>query len=642
MATRSTLALIRFREPDTSVLPSDDVGALADLNVDTGLSLPPVVSSFTGFGRQFSAGFAVDGLDVVPGATLATRDVTVRAIVSWDFSGQNGYGSPGAIVTRGKGNAAAEYVSYGLELRVVNASLGIGELRMWWQDSAGVIQTTRGGQFVAPAAGSYMLVTAVRHWISSSQVSLRYYVGDQLVADQLVSSGDIGGGTTGTFCVGTRYTSGTPGRFFVGIIDEIQVLNYEVTGEETAATWDRMSRLQPRGYRAVRDLLPPGLPISDDPGSRIQKLLRIVGHGVGYAAAQVENARQNLLPDRAYGPALEQWEGIVGESPAPSDTPATRRKRAVAHLSQRAGSSIPGVNATLADMLALNSSQIQYLAFDNTIREDWSAGLRAERWRTDPAPIWLIVSGALQVGGTTGLDLRFDGTNRTWATCLTSVDATPAWLPGAPGCDAFLKVTPTTLSAACEVGLAFYDWTRVNAFLLGVRNNAGTVQVVSERFLRGVSQGVTVHATTSLTAHWLQLRQDTTALVQDATGESLQPHTVRWSTTSATAGFSQAAGIQFSYCVNWVGMYARSTAASAGSILATFDDIAIRSRRGARPFNWYVFRDPALPGSPDLLGARRALNRLAQAHIRANVIASKSLPCDDSASICEQGPMGGI
>jgi hypothetical protein len=80
------------------------------------------------------------------------------------------------------------------------------------------------------------------------------------------------------------------------VVDELQVLNYEVTGEETAATWDRMARLQPRGYRAIRDLLPPGAPISNDPGSRIQKLLRIAGHAIGYAAAQAENARRNLLP----------------------------------------------------------------------------------------------------------------------------------------------------------------------------------------------------------------------------------------------------------------------------------------------------------------------------------------------------------
>jgi hypothetical protein len=93
-ALPATLALLRFRESDATVLPSDDVGALHDLSVDAGLSLPPVVPAFTGFGRQFSNGFAVDGQDVVPGATLATRDVTVRALVAWDLAGQAATASP--------------------------------------------------------------------------------------------------------------------------------------------------------------------------------------------------------------------------------------------------------------------------------------------------------------------------------------------------------------------------------------------------------------------------------------------------------------------------------------------------------------------------------------------------------------------
>src|SRR5262249_38902309 len=158
-------------------------------------------------------------------------------------------------------------------------------------------------------------------------------------------------------------------------------------------------------------------------------------------------------------------------------------------------------------------------------------------------------------------------TTRNWFTCLLSVDGTPAWLPGAPSCNAILKVTPTALPAGAEIGLVFWDWARLNAFLVGVRNNAGSIQVVSERFLRGVSQGVTVQATTSLTTHWLQLRQDTTTLIADTTGESLQPHTVLWSTTGPTTGFATASGIPFCYCVNWIGHYARANVAAIGSAL---------------------------------------------------------------------------
>jgi hypothetical protein len=394
--------------------------------------------------------------------------------------------------------------------------------------------------------------------------------------------------------------------------------------------------------------LPPGAPISNDPGSRIQKLLRIAGHAVGYAAAQAENARRNLLPDRAYGPALAEWEQSVGEAPAAADSVQKRRKRLVSHLSQRAGCSIPGVNATVDDLLAIAPSQLQVLAFDNTQREDWSAGLRIERWRADPPAQWSIASGALRVQAASGADLRFGtdaagATRRTWYTCLSSVDATPGWLPGAPSCNVLLRVTPTTLPSGAEVGLVFWDWARLNAFLVGVRNTSGTIQVISERFLRGVSQGVTVHATTSLTPHWLQLTQNTSALIHDTTGESLQPHTVKWSTTSATTGFSSASGVPFSYCVNWIGMYARSTAASLATALdARFDDVAIRSNRGTRPFWWFLYRDPSLLGSPDLLGAQRAADRLKQAHTKVYVTTSRSVVCDVAGAGCDTAPMGGF
>jgi hypothetical protein len=646
MATPATLALLRFRESDATVLPSDEVGALNDLGVDTGLALPPVVPAFTGFGRQFSNGFAVDGQDVVPGATLATRDVTVRALVAWDLAGQAAYGQPGTIVARGKGGAPAEFVSYGLELRVVDAAAAIGELRMWWQDTAGNVRTQLGGQFVAPGPGAFLMLTAVRHWVSSSQVEVRYYVGDQLVADLVSADGDIGGGTTGTFCVGTRYAAGAPGRFLVGVIDELQVLNYEVTPEETAATWDRMARLQPRGYRAIRDLLPPGAPISNDPGSRIQKLLRIAGHAIGYAAAQAENARRNLLPDRAYGQALQEWEQIVGEAPAAADSVRKRRKRVVSHLSQRAGCSIPGVNATVDDLLALAPSQLQILAFDNTQREDWSAGLRAERWRADPAAQWSISGGTLRVQAPIGAQITFDGSIRNWYTCLLSVDGTPAWLPGAPSCSATLSLTPTSLPSGAEVGLVFFDFARTHAFLFGVARNFNTFSVVSERFLRGVSQGGTIHTTTSQTTHWLQIVQNTSALIHDPTGESLQPHTVSWSTTGPTTGFSSATNIPFCYCVNWVGMYARQqtgVSTTLGVALdVSFGAVAVRSGRGMRPFYWYVVRDPTLPGTPDLVGARLAINRLKQAHTKANVITSKSLLFDDPNTGFDRGPCGGI
>jgi len=644
MTVPATLVLLRFDEPSNDVAPSDQIGSLYDLQIDTGLALPPVVSAFCGFGRQFSAGSALDAVDVVPGASLTTRDVTVQVLLSWDVFNQNVAGTLGTIVARGKGNAIAEYVAYGVELRVVNAALAIGEIRFFWQDTAGTVHTEAGGQFVVPPVGQFVMLTAVRHWVSGTDVELRYYAGDLLIGEFLTIDGDIGGGTTGTFCVGTRYTAGAAGNFLVGTIDELRVLNYELTAEEISATWGRIAKLQPRGYRAIRDLLPPGSPISDDPASRIQKLFRIVGHAIGYAAAQVENVRKNQMPDRAYGPVLAQWEGIVGEAPKAPDTVVTRRRRVIGHLRQHAGTSVPGVQAATADLLQLAASQVQVIAFDNTVREDWSLGLRAERWWADPTAKWTIAAAALRVQALSTDNILFDGTTRQWSTCFTSAPATRRSFTGQvlDGLQAnlFVKVVPTSLPDKAEVGIAFYDWAAGNALLFGLRNNAGVYQLVTEGFRAWVSQGVTVQVVSALVTQWLNLAQLAPAGILPA---NMSHYQAAWSTTSELAGYTNSAAITHPTVFQYAGMYARGFSATlAGAVDVAFDDVILRTPFGPRPFRWYVYRDPTLPGTPDLVAAHAQIQRLKHAHTAATVITTKSLLADSPSSGADRGPCGAL
>jgi hypothetical protein len=617
--------------------------------------MPPVVDAFTGRGRQFSAGYALDAADVVAGASLATRDTTVRAILSWDLTTQAAYGLPGTIVARGKGGSAAEFLAYGLELRVVNATTRIGEVRFIWQDTAGNLKTQLGGQFIVPSSGFFML-TAVRRWVSATQVELRYYAGGQLIGEFLSSDGDIGGGTMGTFTLGARSDTNGLGRYLCGVIDELQVFNYEITAEETAATWDRMARLQPRGYRAIRDLMQPGAPVSNDPTSRIQKLLRIIGHGIGYAAAQVENFRQNLLPDRAYGSALARWEGIMRESPKPTDSIATRRERVVAHFRQRSGAvingvrasgvSVPAVQNALAGLLALAPSQLQVIALDQTIRDDFSAGLKTTRWMVNPSPQWTIAANALRLQAASAASLPFDGTNRSWYTCLANVggnranpnlNISTARYDGI-GVRFLAKLAPTAIPTNGEVGVVFYDLALGNALLFGIRNNGGTYQLITETFRKWVSQGVTVQATTALVAHWLQLKPSSTANALLPQGDAL--FAPAWSTTSSTAGYTNTPDIQHAREFHWMGMYARSWGGVAlgGALDVSFDDVIMRSPSSARSLRFYAYRDPTLPGAPDLVAAELALQRLKQAHTEAHVTQSLAFKATDPYSQAGRTP----
>jgi hypothetical protein len=65
-------------------------------------------------------------------------------------------GVAGTLYARGKATGTAEYLSAGVELRVANASQGVGELRWLWQTSAGTLKRQAGGYFTPPTDGSYI------------------------------------------------------------------------------------------------------------------------------------------------------------------------------------------------------------------------------------------------------------------------------------------------------------------------------------------------------------------------------------------------------------------------------------------------------------------------------------------------------
>lgn len=312
----------------------------------------------------------------------------------------------GTLYAHGKGTAAADFLSAGVELRVVNPSSGVGELRWLWQNAAGTLKRQAGGYFAAPTDGSSVLLTATRRWVSPTSAILRYFVGGQMLAEVETADGDIGGGTAGVTTIGARYDGAAWVDFFDGVIDELRVVDYELTPEEIAATWRRIAELQPDGYRTMRDLMQPGLPISDDPSSRVQSDLRTLGNALGYGSSQVENVRDNLMPDRAYGAVLNRWERITQKPAKPTDSVDKRRARVVGHLGKRDGVSPPGVQNALAELFAMRAADIPIIAFDNTIREQWAA-LEGERWLT-------AVNGTSVNTIAGALLTKSGGVNATW------------------------------------------------------------------------------------------------------------------------------------------------------------------------------------------------------------------------------------
>lgn len=632
-------ALWYFDETKSNVRPSELLANVGDLDTEAGLVMPTLVDGVTGKARLFapaaSNGFRAQ--DAILGSTLLQRDLSIQAIMSWDLAGQNAAGTVGTLYARGKGTGAAEYMCAGLELRVVNVASGIGELRWIWHDAAGVLKTQIGGQFVAQAG--FVLLTATRHWLDSTHVQLRYYIGDALMADIVTADGSIGGGTTGTTSIGARWTGAAWANFLAGSVDQMRIVDYELCAEEVAFTHRRLTFYQERGYQLVRECHPIGFPISDDPGSRVQRETRLWGHGLGFAMAQADNIRENILPDRAYGAVLARWEAMTSKPPLAADDLASRRARVVGSIKARAGVSIPGLSTAIREMIAADPSLLQFLAFDQGWVDQLTT-LAAERWITDPAAQWTAGVGGLRGQAAAAGDYRFDGALRNWYTALADIPSGPNGLEGA-NVQFLAQMTPTSISSTGEVGIVLGDRARGNFVLLGVRNNAGVYQIITEAFTAWASAGATVRAVTALATHWLHL-------LHPVAGSAFGPSSVwsmsaAWSVTSQLTGYTRYDGITLPARLNWAGFYIRSTAAGTPALTdIKFTSSILRCPYGDRSLRFYVYRDPAIPGSPDLLAAHRIVQALKQAHTDGTVITAKSLLCDDASGGCDRGPMGAI
>lgn len=630
LPARDAVVLLRFDETAQAIQPKDAAGSLQDMGISTGLLMPVVVDGVLGRARQFNTS-TITGLvakDITPGASLLTRDMTIQAVLTWSPSGQTSYGSPGMIVQRGYGFSvsSSETRSYALVLDTTGLPAGQGTLRWEWQDVAGASHVQVGAVFTMPES-SYTMLTATRRWVSPTEVVLRYYVGDVLIGEVHSVDGSIGGATTGTVQVGASAITGTTfGRVLSGAIDELLIVDYEMTREEIEATWLRITRYQPLGVQLIRELHDPGFPLPTDPASDVQLDLRMTGNGLGYAAAQAENVRVNILPTRAYGSVLEDWETTVRVTPEPSEGIDERRARVVAKIRQRRGSTIPGFGDALVGLLdGADDSQLEYIAFSNQIVDDFST-FNALRWDGNTVGGWFGASGTAQSSPAAGTYL-FDGATKAWVTMRQTI--------GGDGKRSHIlaKLVFTTPQSGGEVGLYFENAITGDYLLLGLRDVAGSFQVKTESFISGVSQGVVAQATIGANpaAIWLHLYQTTTDGIWKAA----------WSTTSATSGFTTSANITHPTMAHWAGAYFRSTGAIAGAAQVNVDDVVTYAPFSGRPFNAYVMLDRGLGFSPDIDGANSVVSAIKHGFIHAAFITNGELLAGDPDGGAGIAPTGG-
>lgn len=621
----STL-LIRFEEVVAATRPQDTLQVCDDFDVHINgpLVMPGVVAAVLGRGRSFNG--VTTGLgarDKVSGATLLTRDMSIQVVLSWDAATQAAH-QPGVIICRGLGSSSAEYVSYSLQLDVFDAPSFTGLLRWHWQDVAGVDRLSAGVQVVIPP-NQFTMLTATRRWASPTSVELAYYVGDQLAGVETSVNGSIGGGTTGALEIGYRTVAGVNGKFYAGIIDELLVVGRELCAEEIEATWLRLTVYQPRGAQLFLEMFDPDFPLNDEPGSDQQLDIRMTGQTLGFAAAQAENLRANFLPQRAYGSTLEQWEEAVAVTPKPAQGIAARRARVVSRFRQKRGISIPGLGDALADLLDCTAADLEYLAFDNTWLDDFTA-ISPLRWAVTPAACCTAVAGKAHFAPGAGTFT----TLTTWLTIASTCSRSSETATYSAE-RALSKMAMTTPQDGAEAGVWMGERGDGNYILIGLRDVAGVFKIVTETFVNHASVSLVIQATLAgnPAALWLHLYQEAGTTNWRAA----------WSITSRTTGYTVSPAIAQPGAVRWAGCYFRSTAA-IGAAVVDFDDFTLRTPNGSRPTVAYVYRNPALGGAPDIEGANSVLQAIKHGFTQAAVIESKIFRCDIDP--CDRVPMGAL
>jgi hypothetical protein len=623
---------IRFNETDSSTKPQDD--GLVCNDFDTTLvgntAMPALVPAAVGRGRLFDgATTGIGARDRVSGATLLTRDMSIQAILSWDAAGQLAAAVPGNIISRGLGTSPAEYIGYRLRLDVVSAPTFTGLLRWAWMDIGGTEHLQAGAQ-VTITPGQFTMLTATRRWVSPTQVELRYYVGDQLIGSVTSADGSIGGGTTGAIQIGYRSTAGVNSNWYAGIIDEIQIVDRELVLEEIEATWLRITRYQVLGTQLFLENHDQGFPMSTDPGSDVQLDTRMVGQSLGFAAAHIEDLRANFLPTRAYGRNLELWEQLVRPVVGGSPDVQARRDRVVARLRQRRGVSIPGLQDALVDLVDADVNALEFLAFDNRWSDAFNT-ISSLRWDLTPASASLATptatAGSARFAPGAG-SFTMQGDEGVWLAIAAGVSRSSE-LSTNQGEHALAKMTMTTPQSGLESGVWFGNRATSSYVLLGLRDTAGSFQVVTESFVGRVSQGLVVRDTLAgnPAAIWLHLYN---------TGTSWQ---AAWSIVSRTSGYATSATFAGPNQVHWSGCYLRSIGA-IGAPVVNFDDFTLWTPNGSRSLVAYVYRNPALGGAPDIEGSQSVIRAIKHSFTEGGIITSKTFRL--AVDGCDRVPMGAL
>lgn len=610
----------RFDEP-IGVQLSDGIGNAGDLRTGAGLSDPDIVDAWSGSGRRFTGSGLVSHADRSALGTLAQRDCTLQAIVAiHDFALL-----PQTIVARGTNDGPiGDLVCYGLEL-VAGASPSRLGVRWFWQDSAGVYRHQTAGEFDAPEAGEFILITATRRWETSTRVVLRYYVADELIAEVVSSDGDIAGGTSGLLTIGARRSAGSWSRFLAGTIDELIGYDHEAPAAEVRHTWLTLDRYLEDGRIQVAAAMPPGMDL-DAPNKATHKWITIAGQAMGLLHAYIEGLRSRYFAGDCDEDQMTEWEFEYGILARPGDSLDIRAQRVNAVTAEPKGNALPTLQQIFAAPFDLPASDVDIVEMQNETIETWGA-INPMIWQEHNGT-WSVSGGELAASVGAGIDHR-------WSSKSIAMLRSPL-VGNSININATMVIKSATLAIGSFVGMALVELVNWQGVAFGVRRDAAYGYRATVLHMNGPVITVEDIGPAGAECH-VRIRQPLPAAVL--------PHSP----------------IEFGYCDTAIAAAAnayitRNVTAidyptsigimiNAEAVSATVDQAVIGSmswldRNGPDIFRWYAYRDPGLPGTPDMEGAERLARRLSPSFGSGHAVSSLSFSAGEPGT--GRVPMGAI
>jgi hypothetical protein len=635
-----TVLMLPFDEAADTTPPVDDAGQLAPLLPPAGAAMPAIADAWTGRGRDFDPGLTtgLEAVDATDGLTLCARDCSIEYLGTLRLSSARDY--PRTIIQRGRGGSSAERINYRLRINQVGPSSPQHyEIALYWEDGAGAqASPTNGATILAPAdEGDVVYLVATRR-LERDKVVTRYYLNGAPIGESEAAVAGVGGGTTGHTLVGLGYDGGI-GDFHDGVIDQLRVVDYELSPEEVLATWERLTLHQPNAVAATTASMPPGSGWGADPSTRWGRLVRTAGELVGQALARGEELRRNWLPDRAYLDWITRWERLVGAAVRRRDSLDVRRARVLDLLGRDNGFAVPQLKEAFADSMDLAASDVQILEYSNRIDETFDT-LNTSRWFVDdPGGVWSVAGGKLVA------DLSAGG---------SAIYSTPTYEPvrvrtplssgrGRLAVQLELATYAGTGPADVLMGLALFNRRTRDAIFLGIRRHLGNDQVGYVKVTGGVA-GAFVQLVAAVFSEpiWLRIIRDPTGRAREDSASTT--FRLGWSVDDALTGFFDT-DVEHALEPEWTGPAVYSTASwgAAGGLGFSCEGITVFTPRGTRPFHWYAYRDPGLPGAPNMARAHALAKRIRPAHTEAGAIRSlEVLAGEPETGLAGHGPCGGV